>query len=74
MTDAETDLELAFRAGAIAALRRRAERQAAVAALGTVAAEGHPDVLIRTGETAIAARLAEAFAALAGEIESGRPV
>jgi hypothetical protein len=67
--DTPDDIELAFRAGAIAALRRRAERQAAVGALGTVAAKGHPDVLIVAGEAAVAARLAEAFAALADELE-----
>jgi hypothetical protein len=64
------DLELAFRTGAIAALRSRAGRQAAVAARGTSTAEGRPDVLIRTGEAAIAARLAEVFAAVADELES----
>jgi hypothetical protein len=70
--DTPDEIERAIRAGAIAALRRRAERQRTAAALGTVAAEGRPDVLILTGEAAVAARLAEAFAALADELETGR--
>lgn len=66
------DLEVALRSGAVAALRRRAERQGGIARAGTVAPEGWPDVLIRTGEAAIAVRLAEALNACADDLEAGR--
>jgi hypothetical protein len=65
---AEPDpLEAELLAGAAAALRKRAKRQAQLAALGTT--RGDRDVIIRTGESAIAARLADAFSRLASEFE-----
>jgi hypothetical protein len=66
------ELALALRAGAISAIRRRAERQAAIARAGTSAMEGRPDVLIRTGKAAIALRLAEALNQCADDLEVGR--
>jgi hypothetical protein len=65
------DIELAFRA---APSRRCAgERSAKRPRRRSGLLQGHPKVLIRTGEGAVAARLAETFAALADELESGRP-
>ena len=61
-------LEDAFLAGAIAALRRRAARQAKIAQSWT--SRGARGVNIRTGEGAIAARLAHAFNELAAELEA----
>jgi flagellar biosynthesis/type III secretory pathway protein FliH len=58
-------LEAAMLAGASSAPRERAERQARIAADGTT--HGKRGVVIRTGEGAIAARLAEAFSQLADE-------
>lgn len=60
-------LDAAIYEGAIAALRKRAARQTAIARAGVVVTEA--GVVIRTGEAAIAARIAEALAALADEIE-----
>jgi hypothetical protein len=54
---------------AVTALRRRAARQTELARLGTVESDKTPGVFIRTGEAAIAGRLANAWAALAQEIE-----
>jgi hypothetical protein len=62
-----SSLESEIRAGAISALRRRAARQAAKARDETVRTES--GVAIRTGEAAIADRVAKALAALADEIE-----
>jgi len=65
-------LEVAIRVGAICALRRRAVRQAAAGAAGTVSAGDHLPVLIQTGEAVIAFRLAQAFTELANEFEAER--
>jgi hypothetical protein len=62
-------VEEAIVAGAIAALRRRAERQAAIAKGWT--AYGERNAVIRQGEAAIAARLAAVLASLADELERG---
>jgi hypothetical protein len=61
------ELETAIAAGAVTALRRRAARQTELARLGTV--ESDTGVFIRTGEAALADRLANAWAALAQEME-----
>jgi hypothetical protein len=61
------ELEAAIRAGAISALRTRAERQAAIAADGTTV--GERGAIIQTGEAAIAIVLASTFASLANELE-----
>jgi hypothetical protein len=74
MSDAESQalgVAAAICAGAVIALLRRAERQVEIARAGTTAAEGRPDVLIRTGEAAVALRLAEALSACADELEAG---
>jgi hypothetical protein len=63
------DLETAIAAGAVTALRRRAARQAELARLGTVEFDKTPGVFIRTGEAALADRLANAWAARAQEME-----
>ena len=63
------DLETAIAAGAVVALRRRAARQTELALLGTVESDKTPGVFIRTGEAALADRLASAWAALAQEME-----
>jgi crossover junction endodeoxyribonuclease RuvC len=49
--------------------RRRAARQTELARLGTVEPDKTPGVFIRTGEAALADRLANAWAALAQELE-----
>jgi hypothetical protein len=65
---AERDLfEAAILRGAALALRRRAERQAQLAADGMTI--GERGVVFRTGEGALANRLSFAFASLADEIE-----
>jgi hypothetical protein len=51
------------------ALRRRSARQTELARLGTVESDKPPGVFIRTGEAALADRLANAWAALAQEME-----
>lgn len=63
------DLETAIAAGAVVALRRRSGRQTELARLGTVESDKPPGVFIRTGEAALADRLANAWAALAQELE-----
>jgi hypothetical protein len=63
------DLETAIAAGAVTALRRRAARQTDLARLGTVEPNKTPGIFIRTGEAALAARLANSWAALAQEME-----
>jgi hypothetical protein len=63
------DLGTAIAAGAVAALCRRATRQTELARLGTVESDKTPGVFIRTGEAALADRLANARAALAQEME-----
>jgi hypothetical protein len=65
------EIELAVRAGAARALRTRAAVQRLRAVDGTSSAgEQFPNVVIQTGEAAVAGRLASAFEALATEIES----
>jgi hypothetical protein len=66
MTD---DIEAAFVAGTVVALRRRAQRQAQIAADGT--AVGKRNATIRQGEAAIAERLARVLNELANEFEGG---
>jgi pantothenate synthetase len=63
------EIETAIFAGAVRALRRRAARQAKIAKDG--AAIGERNVVIRQGESAIAARLATTLTALADELEAG---
>lgn len=60
-------LEAQILAGAAAALRRRAARQAQLAADGTIA--GERGAIIQRGEAVLAARLASAFSDLAAELE-----
>jgi hypothetical protein len=57
--DQPMTMDAAFLTGAVSALRRRAARQAAKARAGTARTEG--GVAIRTGEAAIASRLAGAL-------------
>ena len=64
-------LEAEIYAGAVSAIRRRAARQAAKARDETARTES--GVAIRTGEAAIASRLAEALSAIANEIERETP-
>ena len=61
------DLEEAFRRGAAAALRQRAERQRTIAEDWTV--RGARGVIVRSGEGAIAVRIAEALEQAANELE-----
>ena len=68
MTMPELDpLEAELLAGAAAALRKRAERQAKIAAEGTTF--GDRGAVIKRGEAAIAERLSATLAALAAEFE-----
>jgi hypothetical protein len=68
MSGAEMEpLEREFIAGAISAIRRRAERQAQTAKFGTVI--GERDAVIRTGEAAVAVRLAEALGTIADDLD-----
>jgi hypothetical protein len=60
-------LEADMLQGAASALRNRAERQAKLAQAGAM--RGDRGVSVRTGEAAIAARLADAFSQLASEFE-----
>lgn len=62
-------IDAAIRDGAVRALRKRATRQAAIARAGVVVTEA--GVEIRTGESAIAGRIAEALSGVADEIELG---
>ena len=64
------DLETAIAAGAVVALRRRSGRQTELARLGTVEPDKTTGVFIRTGEAALADRLARAWAALAQEMKN----
>ena len=61
----------AIREGAVAALRRRAARQADITRSGVAVTES--GIEIRTGEAAIANRIAEALPAIADEIERRPP-
>jgi hypothetical protein len=58
-------------AGAIRALRLRAAAQTEKAKFGTTTAEKNPEVLIRTGESAIAVRIAAALTDCADDLEGG---
>jgi hypothetical protein len=72
MPDQVDEIEAAVRAGAVRALRRRADRQAAIANLETgPAGERFPDVIIRTGRAALAGRIAESLNACADQIDGG---
>lgn len=62
-----TEIEAEICAAAVAALRRRAARQAAIARAGVEITES--GVAIRTGEGAIAAKRAAALGAIADELE-----
>lgn len=67
------EIDHAIRDGAARVLRTRANIQRQKAADGTSSArEQFPNVVIQTGEAAVAARLAGAFEQLAEEIEAGR--
>jgi hypothetical protein len=67
----DRDIELAVRAGAAKALKARAAVQRLRAVDGTSSAGAQfPNVIIQTGEAAVAWRLASAFEVLAAEIES----
>jgi hypothetical protein len=67
---AEADpIESAFLAGAITAVRRRAARQARIAADGTT--NGSRNAVIRQGETAVALRVAQVLNDLADELDQG---
>jgi hypothetical protein len=62
-------LKLSILGGALAALRQRAASQGAIARAGVD--ETETGVVIRTGESVIADRVAEVLVALADEIERG---
>jgi hypothetical protein len=65
-----SEIELAVRVGAAKALKARAAVQREKAADGTsTAGEKYPDVVIRTGEAAVAARLADEFERVAAEFD-----
>jgi hypothetical protein len=69
---AETDpLESDMLAGAAAALRKRADRQAKIAASWTTI--GDRGAVIKRGEAAIAERMSTVLAQLADEFEQERP-
>jgi hypothetical protein len=63
------DIEDHILAGAVTALRRRASRQAQLAANGTII--GERGVIFRTGEGVLASRLAIVLTVLAEELERG---
>jgi hypothetical protein len=63
--------ENAVCAGAVAALRRRAKRQRAIADSWTV--HGARGVIVRSGEAAIALRIADALDQAADAIEAEAP-
>jgi hypothetical protein len=64
--------ETAMLAGAVAALRRRAQRQRAIAESWTVS--GERGVIVRSGEAEIALRIAAALEAAADELDAGGPL
>ena len=66
---ARDPIELAILAGAVTVLRRRAQRQARIAADGTTI--GERNTIIRQGEAAIALRIAAALGETADELEQG---
>jgi hypothetical protein len=63
------DIEADIHAGAIAALRRRAQRQRAIAESWTV--RGERGTIVISGEGRVAERIAGALEAAADEIERG---
>jgi hypothetical protein len=63
----DSDIVTAIRFAAVSAVRRRADRQAAIAREGTTV--DYRRVTILTGEAAIAERLAHTLASLANELE-----
>jgi hypothetical protein len=63
------EIEEAVVAGAVLALRRRAQRQRAIAQSWTT--HGARGVIVRTGEAAIALRIALALEETAAELEQG---
>jgi hypothetical protein len=65
-------VEDAIRAGAVRALRRRADRQRAIAKSWTV--HGERNAVIRQGEAAVALRIAQALSECADELEQGGDV
>jgi hypothetical protein len=68
MSPPDDEIETAMLRGAVIALRRRAASQEKIAQSWT--SRGDRGVNIRTGEGAIAARLAHAFNELAVELEA----
>jgi hypothetical protein len=64
-------MDAAFLTGAVSALRRRAASQTAKAREGIAVTEA--GIVIRTGESAIANRIAEVLAAIADEFEQESP-
>jgi hypothetical protein len=68
---ANDPIELAVLSGAIAALRRRAQRQRAISESWTVRGERGATVL--SGEAAVALRIAEALDQAADAIEAEAP-
>ena len=67
-------IELAILAGAVRALRTRADNQREKAAGGIAAAGDHfPGMLVRSPEAAMAANLATEFERLADELEAEAP-
>jgi hypothetical protein len=68
---ANDPIELAVLSGAIAALRRRAQRQRAISESWTVRGERGATVL--SGEAAVALRIAEALDQAAAAIEAEAP-
>jgi hypothetical protein len=66
------ELTSAILTGALLALRKRAAAQKRIDELGTTTAEKHPTVIIRTGEAALAGRIAAALSDCANEFEFGR--
>jgi hypothetical protein len=65
------ELEAAFTAGAVSALRRRAARQREIAERWTV--RGENGVVVKAGEGVIAERIAATLDGLADEFEAGSP-
>jgi len=63
-----TDLERQITAGAVVALRKRAERQRRIAEDWTV--RGERSAIVRSGEGAIALRIAAALDQAADELEA----
>ena len=71
-TGAEAKILGAICAGAVRALRTRADKQRQMSADGTsTAGEQFSDVVVRSPEAAMAANLAAEFERLACEIEAG---